>query len=43
MKKIAIVPAYNEERNIGRVIDELLAFDASFDVVVVSDGSHDRT
>jgi glycosyltransferase involved in cell wall biosynthesis len=43
VKRIAIVPAYNEERNIGRVIDELNAFDPSFDIVVVSDGSLDRT
>ena len=43
MKSIAIVPAFNEEQNIGRVIDELNAFDPTFDIVVVSDGSHDRT
>jgi glycosyltransferase involved in cell wall biosynthesis len=40
---IAIVPALNEERTIGRVIDELRAFDPSLDVVVISDGSVDRT
>jgi len=42
-KRIAIVPAYNEERNIGRVIGELRAFDHGLDIVVVSDGSVDRT
>jgi len=42
-RRIAIVPAYNEERNIGRVLDELRAFDPGLDVVVVSDGSVDRT
>jgi len=42
-KCIAIVPAYNEEHNIGRVVDELRAFDPALDVVVVSDGSIDRT
>jgi len=42
-RRIAIVPAYNEERNIGRVVDELHAFDSRFDVVVVSDGSVDDT
>jgi hypothetical protein len=42
-RRIAIVPAYNEEGNIGRVVDELRAFDAGLDVVVVSDGSVDRT
>jgi glycosyltransferase involved in cell wall biosynthesis len=43
MRRIAIVPAYNEERNVGRVIDELRAFDPDLHVVVVSDGSYDRT
>ncbi|MES1247548.1 MAG: glycosyltransferase family 2 protein [Actinomycetota bacterium] len=43
MRRVAIVPAFNEERNIGRVVDELHAFDATLDVVVVDDGSYDRT
>jgi glycosyltransferase involved in cell wall biosynthesis len=43
LRRIAIVPAYNEERNVGRVLDELRAFDPGLDVVVVSDGSVDGT
>src|SRR5437762_1604350 len=43
VKRIAIVPAYNEEHNVGRVLDELRAIDPGLDVVVVSDGSTDRT
>ena len=43
LKRIAIVPALNEEGAIGAVIDELRAFDPSFDIVVVDDGSVDRT
>jgi glycosyltransferase involved in cell wall biosynthesis len=43
LRRIAIVPAYNEERSIGRVLDELRAFDPGLEVVVVSDGSTDRT
>jgi glycosyltransferase involved in cell wall biosynthesis len=43
LKRIAIVPAYNEERNVGRVLAELRAFDPGLEVVVVSDGSTDRT
>jgi glycosyltransferase involved in cell wall biosynthesis len=43
LKRIAIEPAYNEERNEGRVIDELRAFDPGLHVVIVSDGSLDRT
>jgi glycosyltransferase involved in cell wall biosynthesis len=43
LRRIAIVPAFNEERNIGGVVDELRAFDPGLDIVVVSDGSVDRT
>ena len=43
MKKIAIVPCLNEEGSIGGVIDEIRSFDAGFEIVVVSDGSVDRT
>ncbi len=43
MKKIAIVPAYNEQGAIGGVVDELRAFDPELDVVVVDDCSHDET
>jgi glycosyltransferase involved in cell wall biosynthesis len=43
LKRIAIVPALNEEATVGRVIDEIRAFDPGFDVVVVDDGSVDRT
>ena len=43
LKRIAIVPALNEEQTVGRVIDEIRAFDPGFDVVVVDDGSTDRT
>jgi glycosyltransferase involved in cell wall biosynthesis len=43
LRRIAIVPALNEEASIGRVIDEIRAFDPGFDIVVVDDGSTDRT
>jgi glycosyltransferase involved in cell wall biosynthesis len=43
LDRIAIVPALNEEQTVGRVIDEIRAFDPGFDVVVVDDGSIDRT
>jgi hypothetical protein len=43
LRRIAIVPAFNEERNLVRVLDELKAFDPGLQVVVVSDGSTDRT
>jgi glycosyltransferase involved in cell wall biosynthesis len=40
---IAVVPAHNEEGAIGGVIDEIRAFDPTFGVVVVDDGSVDDT
>jgi glycosyltransferase involved in cell wall biosynthesis len=43
LKRLAIVPAYNEEASIGRVIDEIRALEPPFDIVVVDDGSVDRT
>ena len=43
LKRIAIVPALNEEETVGRVIDEIRDFDPGFDIVVVDDGSTDRT
>ena len=43
LKRLAVVPALNEEATIGRVIDEIRLFDPGFDIVVVDDGSGDRT
>jgi len=43
VRRVAIVPAYNEERNIVRVLAELRALDPGLEVVVISDGSTDRT
>jgi glycosyltransferase involved in cell wall biosynthesis len=43
LKRVAIVPALNEQDSIGRVIDEIRAFDPGLEVVVVDDGSVDRT
>ena len=42
-RTIAIVPAHNEVGAIGAVVDEIRVFDASFDVLVVDDGSSDAT
>jgi glycosyltransferase involved in cell wall biosynthesis len=43
LRRVAIVPALNEQDSVARVIDELRAFDPGMDVVVVDDGSVDRT
>jgi glycosyltransferase involved in cell wall biosynthesis len=40
---VAVVPAYDEEGAIEGVIREIHAFDPAIDVVVVDDGSTDRT
>ena len=37
------MPAFNEEKNVGRVIAEIRAFDPGLDIVVVDDGSVDGT
>jgi len=43
LKRLAIVPAFNEEASVGRVIDEIRAFDPGFEIAVIDDGSTDRT
>lgn len=43
MKVAAVIPAYNEETTIGAVVSTLRRCDLIEEIVVVSDGSHDRT
>ena len=43
LRRIAIVPALNEEASIAAVIAEIRAADPGFEVIVVDDGSTDRT
>ncbi len=43
MRAIALVPALNEEGTIASVVAELRAYDAELEILVVDDGSHDRT
>lgn len=43
LRCIAIVPAYNEEASVARVIEDIRSADPSFDIVVVDDGSTDQT
>ena len=43
MKKIVIIPAFNEERNIKCVIDSIKTSGLDVDIVVVNDGSTDYT
>jgi len=43
LRGVAVVPAYNEEASIAGVIRELRAAELDLDVIVVDDGSTDRT
>jgi glycosyltransferase involved in cell wall biosynthesis len=43
VRRIAIVPAHDEEDCVADVVREIRAFDAELEVVVVDDGSRDRT
>jgi glycosyltransferase involved in cell wall biosynthesis len=43
MRKLAIVPAWNEERDLPAVLDELHREAPSWDICVVDDGSRDAT
>jgi glycosyltransferase involved in cell wall biosynthesis len=43
LRRVAIVPARNEEACVGSVVTEIRAFDPDMEIVVVDDGSGDRT
>ena len=43
LRRVAIVPARNEERSVGSVIDEIRAHDPELEIVVIDDGSTDGT
>ncbi len=42
-KVLVVIPAFNEEANIERVVEELAENYPELDYVVVNDGSTDRT
>lgn len=43
MKLLIIIPAYNEEENIERVVENLRMHDPRWDYLVINDGSTDST
>ena len=43
MRKIVIIPAYNEQNNIIEVVDDIKKNAPSFDYVIIKDGSTDDT
>lgn len=42
-RSLVVIPTFNERDNISRMIDAVLAKDASLDILVVDDGSPDET
>ncbi len=43
LRRVALVPAHNEEESVSSVVEEIKAFDPDFEVLVIDDGSTDRT
>ncbi len=43
LRRLALVPAYNEAESVGAVIAELRAFDPQLEILVIDDGSSDGT
>ena len=43
IKRLAIIPAYNEQENIGRIINRIRELDKEIDIVIIDDGSSDST
>ncbi|MGN0624939.1 MAG: glycosyltransferase family 2 protein [Oscillospiraceae bacterium] len=43
MRILIVIPAYNEQENIERVVDDLIQNYPQYDYLVVNDGSKDRT
>jgi dolichol-phosphate mannosyltransferase len=43
VKKIVLIPTYNEKENIASIIDAVLSFEAGYHVLVIDDGSPDGT
>ena len=43
MKKVVIIPTYNEIENISRMIDTVLSLDGGYHMLVIDDGSPDGT
>ena len=42
-KPLIIIPAFNEEQNIERVVDNLIENYSQYDYVIINDGSYDDT
>ena len=43
MRRLIIIPTYNERENIAKMIDTVMALEGAFDLLIVDDGSPDGT
>jgi dolichol-phosphate mannosyltransferase len=43
VKKIVLIPTYNEKENISSIINTVLAFESNYHILVIDDGSPDGT
>lgn len=43
MRRLIIIPTYNERENISKMIDTVMSLDGLFDLLIVDDGSPDGT
>ena len=43
MKKLAIIPAYNESGNIVKTVNDIKKHAKSFDYIIINDHSKDNT
>ena len=40
---LVMIPAYNEEKTVGDIVKSTMNFFPSFNIVVIDDGSDDKT
>lgn len=43
MRKVVLIPTYNERDNIAAMVDRVMSLDGGFDLLVIDDGSPDGT
>ena len=43
MRKLVIIPTYNEIENVSAMIDKVFSLEESFDMIIIDDGSPDGT
>ena len=41
MRKLVIIPTYNEIENVSAMIDKVFSLEESFDLLIIDDGSPD--